>query len=70
MKWKTYPMGGKGAEYMEARGKVAFQDHAVNLETGKTLCGCRVDFLCLDESLASETVPECPKCAAKIRKAG
>lgn len=61
-------MGGKGAEYMERRGKTAFLDHAVNTETGKSLCGVRDDFLCLDDSLATNEIPECPKCAAKIRK--
>jgi len=70
LNWIAYPMGGKGAEYMESRGKQAFLSHAVNLDTGKTLCGCRADFLCQDDSLTTPgEVPECPKCQAVILKA-
>jgi hypothetical protein len=69
LNWRTYPMGGKGAEYMERRGKTAFLSHAVNLDTGRTLCGVRADFICLDDSLASQDLPECPKCAARVRAA-
>lgn len=64
----TVPMGGKGSEYMERRGKTAFLSHAIDTSTGKPLCPVRVDFLCLDSSLATTEMPECPKCAAKVRR--
>lgn len=63
-------MGGKGSEFMERRGKPAFHSHAVNHETGKTLCGVRADFLCMDTSESADTLPDCPKCCAKIARAG
>jgi len=68
MKILTYPMGGKGSQYMERRGKTAFLSHAVDTSTGKPLCSVRPDFLCLDSSLATLEAPECPKCAAKLKR--
>ena len=65
--WRAYPMGGKGAEYMERKGKTAFHSHAVNLATGRTLCGCRADFLCMDDTQA-EPLPDCPICLRKVEK--
>ena len=65
--WKAYPMGGKGAEHMEKKGKTAFHSHAVDLVTGRTFCGCRADFLCLDDSQA-EPMPDCPVCLRKVAK--
>jgi hypothetical protein len=60
-------MGGKGAEYMERRGKNAFHSHAVAPGAARALCGCRADFLCVDDSQA-EPMPDCPVCLAKIAK--
>ena len=69
--WKTYPMGAAAAERMAVRGLVAYMDHAVldpadNQE--KALCGVQTASLCMDDSLATDDIPECPKCAAKIAK--
>lgn len=61
-------MGAACAERMEARGLKAHLDHAVNLDTGKTLCGVKTDSLCMDESLATTKLPDCPRCCAKIRE--
>jgi hypothetical protein len=66
MKWKTYPMGAACSERMERRGLVAHLDHAVNLDTGKTLCGVKTNSLCMDDSLATNDLPDCPRCRAKI----
>lgn len=69
LRWRTYPMGGAASERMERRGLKAFLDHAVNLDTGKTLCGVNVNSLCADDSLATDIPPDCPKCAARIEAA-
>ncbi len=64
-KWKTYPMGGAAVERMEIRGLVAYLDHAVEKPCGeqvKTLCGVRTSSLCMDDSLSSVDLPDCPKC--------
>ena len=64
-KWKTYPMGGAAVERMEIRGLVAYLDHAVEKPCGeqvKTLCGVKTSSLCMDDSLSSVDLPDCPKC--------
>ena len=68
-KWIAYPMGGKGAEYMERRGKNAFHSHAVLTGAARALCGVRADFLCVDSSLA-EPLPDCPVCLRKAQGMG
>lgn len=70
MNWKTYPMGGAAAEKMALRGLVAYLDHAVNMDTGKTLCGVKTHSLCMDDSLATDELPDCPRCRAKIGGSG
>jgi hypothetical protein len=69
MKWKTYPMGGAAAEKMALRGLTAHLDHAVNIEMWKPLCSVKLHSLCMDDSLATDIVPDCPSCAAAIARA-
>jgi len=62
-------MGGAAAERMEERGLVAYLDHAVMEpchERLKTLCGVKTDSLCMDDSLATTALPDCPRCQKKI----
>ena len=68
MNWKTYPMGGAAAERMELRGLKAYLDHAVNIDTMKPLCTVKLSSLCVDETLATNELPDCPKCRAKIER--
>ena len=69
--WKTYPMGGAANEHMWRRGLKAELSHAVAepcLEQDKALCGVKTHSLCMDESLATTELPECPRCVVKIAK--
>lgn len=68
MNWKTFPMGAAAAERMESRGLTAHLDHAVNIDTMKPLCRVKVHSLCIDWSLATNALPDCPVCRAKIER--
>lgn len=64
--WLTYPMGAAASERMERRGLKAFHDHAVNIKTGKPLCSVKLQSLCMDSSLATSLLPDCPRCRTAI----
>lgn len=71
MKYKTFPMGSAATERMEQRGLKAFLSHAVIEpchDQIKTICGAKTSSLCLDDSLATTDLPDCPRCQAKINK--
>ena len=64
-------MGAAAAEKMELRGLVAHLSHAVLLPANnqeKSLCGVKTFSLCMDDSLASDELPDCPRCQKKIEK--
>jgi hypothetical protein len=65
-------MGAAAAERMERRGMTAHLSHAVALPCDKqnsTLCGVVTYSLCMDESLATDELPDCPKCRRKLANA-
>lgn len=69
--WKTYPMGGAASEMMEARGLRAHLSHAVLMpadEHPEAVCGVKTFSLCMDDSLATYGMPDCPECQRKLRK--
>ena len=69
--WLTFPMGAAASERMERRGLKAELSHAVKMPTdqqAKALCGVQVYSLCMDSSLATSELPECPRCRKKIEK--
>ena len=56
---------------MERRGLKAELSHAVQMpidQQAKALCGVQVYSLCMDSSLATSELPECPRCRKKIEK--
>ena len=71
--WKTYPMGAAAAERMEMRKMKAYLDHAVYepcREQRTTVCGVLTHSLCMDDSLATTELPDCPRCRAKLANDG
>ena len=72
MKWKSYPMGGACAERMEvSKLPTVYDFHAVAEPCDKqvkALCGVKTFSLCMDDSLATNDLPDCPRCRAKIEK--
>lgn len=65
-------MGAAASERMELRGMKAHLSHAVldPAWDGRTaLCGVLTTSLCMDDSLATSEMPDCPKCCHKIRSA-
>ena len=67
--WKTYPMGAAAAERMERRGMVAHLSHAVLQpcdQQNSALCGVLSYSLCMDDSLATDELPDCPRCQRKL----
>ena len=62
-------MGAAAAERMEMRGMAAFLDHAVYepcAQQRTAVCGVQTRSLCMDDSLATTELPDCPKCRSKI----
>lgn len=69
MKWKSYPTGGAIADKPGLR--VIYDFHAVAdpfHTQAKALCGVKTYSLCMDDSLASDELPDCPRCQAKIKR--
>jgi hypothetical protein len=63
-------MGSAAAEKMEIRGLIAHLDHAVKEpcdDQAKTLCGVQTFSLCMDDSLATDDLPDCPRCQKIIK---
>jgi len=71
-KWKSYPMGAACAERMDvAKQPVVYNYHAVAEpcdKQEKALCGVKTFSLCMDDSLATSDLPDCPRCRAKIAR--
>lgn len=71
MTWKTYPMGAAASERMEQRGMKAHLSHAVEFpchQQNRAMCGVLTYSLCMDDSLATNDDPDCPKCQRKLAK--
>lgn len=67
--WKTYPIGAAASERMEMRGLKASFSHAVlfpSMMQPRALCGVKTFSLCMDSSLATDELPDCPRCQSKI----
>lgn len=65
-------MGAAEAERMELRKlPVIYNFHAVEApchDQKKALCGVKTFSLCMDDSLANNDLPDCPRCKTKIEQ--
>lgn len=70
--WKSYPIGGAIAEQMEQRKQPVIYDfHAVKMpheDERRALCGVKTFSLCMDDSLATNELPDCPRCRQAIAR--
>lgn len=64
-------MGAAEAERMALRGlPVIYDFHAVAApfhSQAKAMCGVKTYSLCMDDSLATDALPDCPRCLEKIK---
>lgn len=60
-------MGGAAAERMQG-AKGAYLSHAVDTDTWTPLCRVKINSLCIDSSLATQELPDCPRCRQKLKK--
>jgi hypothetical protein len=68
--WRTFPMGAAAAERQRGLKATPHLSHAVAEpchDHTKALCGVLTFSLCMDDSLATTELPDCPKCRAKCK---